>query len=437
MSETPLAYRALARVADLALPLAGSLSPKLATGDRERRAALARWRAWAAEHRNPARPLLWIHAPSVGEGLQAQAILAILRPRHPEWQIVATFFSPSAEPLAGRQPADHVDYIPYDTPANVDAMLTALTPTAIVFTKADLWPELATRARTRGIAVGMVAGTVSPVSRRRRPIARWLARAGYASLDRVGAIADQDAQGLRVLGTRADRITVTGDPRFDSALTRAARFPADWPPRRLTADGRALVAGSTWPPDEAVLLEAFAVVRAHRTDARLVLVPHEPDPDHVAELLEVLAQSDTPAAAYSALPGHAAIPPVVVVDRVGLLAGLYHDAVAAFVGGGFGTAGLHSVLEPAACRVPVAFGPRWQSSREAGLLLAAGAARALDEVSATDAAAELAQWWLGMLQDPRARDTAGKRAHAVLEGETGGAQRNAAVIERLMLPGLG
>ena len=87
--------------------------------------------------------LVWFHAPSVGEGLQARAILEVLRGRHPDWQIAFTHFSPSAEAAAARQPADVHAYLPADIPADVEAALDALSPNALVFVKLDVWPELA------------------------------------------------------------------------------------------------------------------------------------------------------------------------------------------------------------------------------------------------------------------------------------------------------
>ena len=79
-----------------------------------------------------------------------------------------------------------------------------------------------------------------------------------------------------------------------------------------------------------------------------------------------------------------------------MLATLYGAGTIAYVGGGFGRAGLHSVLEPAAWGVPVVFGPRWQESRDAGLLLEAGAARALEADG--DAAGTLAELWIGWIE---------------------------------------
>ncbi|MEZ4587860.1 MAG: glycosyltransferase N-terminal domain-containing protein [Gemmatimonadales bacterium] len=424
IAPTGLAYRALARAAYAALPLARAFHPKLARGDRERRAALARWLAWAERAREPERPLLWCHASSVGEGLQAEAVLGILRSRHPEWQIVASFFSPSAERLARRLPVDHADYLPYDLPGPTTALLDALRPTALVFAKLDLWPELATTAARRGVAIGIVAATVSPVSGRLRWPGRILARPGYQAVNRAAAVQPEDAARLESLGTPGARIDVAGDPAVDSALRRAAAVdPAD-PLLELGAGAPTLVAGSTWAADEAALIPALVRVRATHPGARLLLVPHEPTPGHVAAALE-RAQRHGLAGARRASEGG---PPgsLVVVDRVGVLMTLYGAGSIAFVGGGFGRRGLHSVLEPMAHGRPVLFGPHWASSWAAGRALETGAAREVRD------AGELAARWLEWLDDDDARARAGASARALVERGRGAAEANAAMVERLM-----
>ena len=118
-------------------------------------------------------------------------------------------------------------------------------------------------------------------------------------------------------------------------------------------------------------------IRSRRADARLIVVPHEPTPDHLGALDRRAAALGLPAPVRLSAGGGPA--PLLVVDRVGVLATLYGAGTMAYVGGGFGRAGLHSVLEPAAWGVPVAFGPRWRESRDAGLLLEGGAAAALDD----------------------------------------------------------
>ena len=421
---TSIAYRALAGLANVLVPLIARGSPKLARGDRARRAALDHWRRWSATHRDRARPLLWVHAPSAGEGLQANAVLERLRRRNPSWQIVYSFFSPSAEQLAARQPVDYAGYLPYDTRSNVRALLESVAPTALVFTKVDLWPELATGAAARGVKLGMIAGTVSPVSTRSRPIARWLSRPGYRVLDRVGAVAEADAKRLIGLGAPASHVTITGDPRFDSAFERARAISPEDPLRRLTAGAPTLVAGSTWPADERILLEAYRLVRTRSAESRLVLVPHELA--HLDRLVAAVRRAGWPHARLSELGDQ--VPSVVIVDRVGQLATIYAGARVAYVGGGFGSAGLHSVLEPAAVGVPVIVGPRWHSSREAQLLIAAGGARS---VAGANPEADLARDWTEWAE-AESSAAGGAKALEVVVRELGAADRNASLVEQLL-----
>lgn len=425
---TSLSYRIAARVAATLVPLVGAAAGgKLARAIRGRRGVQDRLASWARLHRDPARPLLWIHAPSVGEGLQAEAVLRVLRRRHPDWQVVYTYFSPSAEPLAARQDADVADYLPWDTRADVSGTLDALRPTALVFAKLDLWPELACQTARRGIGVGLVAATVSPLSGRLRWPARTLLRPGYAVVNAAGAIAEADAGRLAQLGTPRDRIAVLGDPRFDSALQAIDETPGGDPSLRFRAAPPVLVAGSTWPADEAVLLQAYAEVLRVHPDARLILAPHEPSSAHLVGVRAAARRWNLPEPVTLDLAAPDA--PFVLVDRVGVLARLYGSAAAAFVGGGFGRAGLHSVIEPAGWAVPVCFGPRWRDSREAGLLIEADAAVALDQA---DPARQLAMWWRRMLGERGERETAGRKAAAVIDAGRGAAVRQADLVERLM-----
>lgn len=428
MERPGIAYRlTLATAATLAPVAAAVTSGKVRASLRARRGVVQRIEAWARAHRDPRRPLLWMHAPSVGEGLQARAVLDLLRPRHPEWQVVYTHFSPSAQAFANRLGVDFAEYLPWDTSTAAERVLAALRPSALVFTKLDVWPTLASSAAGRGVPVALVAGTVSPVSGRLRQPARAVLRPGYAALDAVGAIAGADADRLRLLGAHPDRIEVLGDPRFDSVLSVIESIPATDPLLRLRHGPPLLVAGSTWPADEAVLLRAFHDVLRVHPGARLLVAPHEPAPRHLVGLRAAAerARLPHPVTLDDAAPDDA----FILVDRVGVLAALYGAGAVAFVGGGFGSAGLHSVLEPAGWGLPVAFGPRWHSSREAGLLLEAGGAESLD---LPDPVRQLGAWWSRMLGERDDRERMGRAAAAVIDAGRGAAERQAAMIERLV-----
>ena len=430
MPSTSWGYRAAVRVGAALAPAIGLVDRKVGEGHRQRRNAAARLAAWARATRDSSRPLAWFHAASVGEGLQAESVLLELRRLVPAVQLVYTHFSPSAEPLARRLSVDAADYLPYDLPAMAESLLSALTPDLLVFSKLDLWPELAVHAAGRGVRVALVAATVSSGSGRLRWPVRALLQAGYASVAAAGAVAEPDADRLARLGVAPDRIRVLGDPRFDSAAARVAAVPADEPLLRLGASSPTLVAGSTWPPDEAVVLEAFTRVRARHPAARLILVPHEPTPAHVAKLERRVMSRDLPTPVrLSTGPVPTA---VLIADRVGVLSTLYGAGGMAYVGGGFGSAGLHSVLEPAAWGVPVIFGPRWADSRDAELLLKAGAGAAIGSSRAIDAGAELADVWGGWIADDTRRAAQGARARSIVEDGLGAARRSAEMLAELI-----
>lgn len=427
MPGTSLAYRGTVRLARMILPAAAAFDAKLARGHQGRQGALERLCTWAARERDRARPLLWFHAPSVGEGLQAEAVLGPIRGRHPDWQIVYTHFSPSAEALARRVGASVSDYLPYDTPEAARRLLHALTPAALVFSKLDLWPELATSTAASGVPVALIAATVRPGSGRLRWPVRALLEPGYRALSAVAAVDAPDAERLAALGARREVIHVLGDPRSDSVADKVAAVRRDDPLLQFGRGAPTLVAGSTWPGDEAVLLEAFRNVRSRHPTARLILVPHEPIESHLGAIEASADRQGLPEVTRLSAATEAV--PLLLVDRVGVLAALYGAGSLAYVGGGFHAAGLHSVLEPAAWGVPVIFGPRWRESRDAATLVDAGGAVALPNSGAAEV---LAATWDRWLTDAAARAHAGQQARAVIDAGLGAAERSAKMVEGLV-----
>jgi 3-deoxy-D-manno-octulosonic-acid transferase len=272
----------------------------------------------------------------------------------------------------------------------------------------------------------MISATLAKSSARRGGLAASLLREAYSRLDAVGAIDPADAERLVALGVRPAVIEVTGDTRYDQVWARAHGVDAGNPlllPLRSPAP--TLVAGSTWPADERVLLPAWERVRTDVPDARLVLVPHEPSASHLAPLERWAMRAALRVRRLSAA-SEGDDWDVLLVDRTGVLGDLYALADVAYVGGGFHSAGLHSVLEPAAFGAPVLFGPRHAASRDAGLLLFASGARAVDDAAAFATAA--GQW----LRGDEAHRQAGTAARGVVERGLGAAERSTVLVERLL-----
>jgi 3-deoxy-D-manno-octulosonic-acid transferase len=424
MARRESVYEAAMRVAGPLLgPVAALARGKLQRGVLGRRATADLVRAWAGTHRDRSRPLVWLHAPSVGEALMAQAIIAELRQRQPDVQVAFTFFSPSAERILGRVGADISAYLPWDTAASARELLGLLEPAAIAFVRTEIWPVLTREAAAAGVPCLLVNAVLSDGSGRMGSAARFLLGPAYGRLAAIGAVDAEDATRFPLLGTPSARVHVTGDARFDQVEARIQALDRDAPLlARLRAAGPLLVAGSTWSHDHQRLLPAIAPLLAAGR-LKVVLAPHEPSPAQLEELERALRGAGIVFQRLAVIEAEPAmpLPPVTVVDRVGILADLYAAADLAFVGGGFGAQGLHSVVEPAALGVPVLYGPRFGNSLEAGRLQAEGGGFVVRDAD------QLAQR-IATLLLPEERRHAAERARRFVDGRLGGAGSNAALI---------
>jgi 3-deoxy-D-manno-octulosonic-acid transferase len=292
-------------------------------------------------------------------------------------------------------------------------LVAALRPDAIAAVKWDLWPNLVLEAERRGCPTLLLGGVLGPDSGRARWPGRLLAVPLHQRLAGVGAASERDALAFAALGVPAGRVAVTGDTRFDRVLARVAEARPS--PLQMTDGGPCLVAGSSWPAEEDLLLDALATLLGKRSDLRLLLVPHEPSADAIARLRRGAAERGLTLWTLSERPA-LADGGVCVADRVGILPELYAAGEIALVGGGFGR-GVHSVLEPAARGLPVLMGPRAGRADEARRLVEAGGAFVVE-----DGPSLLARW--RALLDPDARALAGRAAGDFVRAGAGAVERS-------------
>jgi 3-deoxy-D-manno-octulosonic-acid transferase len=265
---------------------------------------------------------------------------------------------------------------------------------------------------------------------------RWPARvvlhSTWPALSLACANTEHDASRLIGLGVAESVVRTTGDPAVDSAARRAEETSPSSPTLvPFHADpAPTIVAGSTWPEDEKHLLPALADVRTRVRNLRVIVAAHEPEPRRVRDLLERLASMGWHSRTLEEVEsnGTAKGTNAVVVERLGVLAQLYSVGHVAYVGGGFGHAGVHSVLEPAAARVPIVVGPRYGATPSVRALVRVGGA-----VSAADRR-RLADAFSGWLTDRSAHGTAASRALGYIEAHRGAAARTAALLDPLFAP---
>jgi len=313
-------------------------------------------------------PRFWIHASSMGEYEQARPLLLEIKKRFPEAVRVLTLFSPSAYANLNRAniPAEAVSYLPFDSLWNARRFLNVVNPNAAIIIRHDFWPNHLWEAKKRGVAILLANASVSANARSLRhwPLVRHFNRTVFDTFDAIGAVSAHAAKSLTALVRHPERLVITGDSRYDQVLFRsqskkiAEVLPENW------RDGSSIfVAGSTWPSDEEILLPAFIAARKQLPALRLILVPHEPRPEHLTSLEKQIAAAGLVSRRLSQATAEKE-EAILLVDRIGVLAILYSAGQVAFVGGSFGP-GVHSVLEAAVHGVPALVGPRFRNSPEA------------------------------------------------------------------------
>lgn len=328
------------------------------------------------QQRDDTKPLLWFHVSSAGEFLQAQPVLE--RCAQHGYECAVTFTSVNGYKWAQRAKFQDdrrpvvVDYLPFDSTRSVRRLLRLLQPAAIVYVKFDLWPNLIWQARRAGIPQYLISATLQPRSKRLTSApGRSLYRHLYACLDGIFAVTEADRQRFLATNPEHPNIQTVGDTRFDSVLDRKKRVPPPSLPDYI--QGKFIfIAGSTWPPDEAVIFPALQAALEQFPDLLLIIVPHEPTDEHVRHSETFFA--DAPVERLTQLqPAPSRPPRVIVGDTVGVLSSLYAVGALAYVGGAF-TTGVHNVMEPCAMGLPVIFGPKHYNSPEAGDILQRGLA---------------------------------------------------------------
>lgn len=361
-----------------------------------RNSKAARWvkgrREWRRQYINavqgwgPGR--IWVHCASYGEFEQGRPLIEGLRRKHPEHRLLLTFFSPSGyEPFKGWQGADAVLYLPLDTRRNARDLIGIVKPSAVIFIKYEFWLNYLTAIRSAEIPCYLV----SAVFKDHHPFFKWYGHIFRKSLQTFTTLFIQDEHSGQLLGSIGiSRFKVTGDTRFDRVLqirNEQRRLP--WL-ESFKGDQPLVVAGSTWADDELLVLQSFAALR---TDARLLLVPHDVDDRSLAGTIERLEKSGIVFSVFS--KGVSENSRVMLLDTMGMLASSYAYADVAYIGGGF-AGGLHNSLEAAVFGVPVTFyGSDYTRFNEAVELLSIGAA-----VNVKDAG-DLTMAWESLLEPER------------------------------------
>lgn len=378
------------------------------------------------------KPVVWMHAVSVGEVLAVSRLVSELDLALPQMQVLVSTTTRTGQALAReRLGPDRVFYCPLDLPWAVRAYLNALRPRMLVLAETEFWPNMLSGCFKRGVPVAVVNARISDRSWPRYLKLRLLWQPFLSRLSCVLAQSEVDAERLCTIGCTPEQVAVSGNLKFDVRAAQEAE--ATRLIRTLAPGMRVVVAGSTLEGEEAALLAAWPKLLAQDPNLLLVLAPRHPERfEAVASLLRGSGMQWTRRAGWKddERSDHAPLDAgsVVLLDTIGELASLYSLAAVAFVGGSIAAGGGHNPLEPAQFGVPIVMGPHTHNFRAmVQELLAHDAMRVAgkDELAAT-----LAE----LLRDRGAAVAMGHRAREVFEAQAGATARSVEAL-RVLLEG--
>ncbi len=358
------------------------------------------------------RPVVWIHAVSVGEAMAARPLVERLRER-------ADIAVSTVTDTGQRVVRDFITegevcfYMPFDIPSSLRRAMELLRPAAVLIMETELWPNLLRTAGRMGVPVAVVNGRMSERSFRGYRKIRFFIRSVLGLIDCYCVQSEGDAEKLKSLGAPEDRIFVTGNLKFDR---RPPEGRPDWC-RRL---GRpVVVAGSTHEGEEEVILEAFRALKRVFRDATLIIAPRHPERFTAVEgLLRDRAVDFT----RRSIGGEGG---VILLDTIGELPDVYGSADVCLIGGSFVPRGGHNLFEPASWGKPIVCGPHMENFPLADEFFKRGAA-------VRAGADELGTILLEILSDGEKAEEMGRKARELYSEKGGAVLRTLEVLEGLL-----
>ncbi|WP_345950301.1 glycosyltransferase N-terminal domain-containing protein [Mucilaginibacter sp. PAMB04274] len=320
-------------------------------------------KAWVNGRRSqkiiPLKNSIWFHFASLGEFEQGRPVMEAIKTLYPEHPIVVTFFSPSGYEIRKNTPlADAVYYLPLDTASNAQEFVAAIQPVAAIFTKYEYWYHYFNELHSMQVPLYVI----SAIFRQKQVFFKSYGSLHRQILSKITCLFVQDEASKELLSTIGiSNVLVSGDTRFDRVWTNA-NTPKALPLIQQFKSGHSVfVAGSTWPPDEAIIAP---LLNTH-PDWKFIFAPHEITSEKIDNLIKLLPKGKTARFSQIAeLKNELSTYQALIIDNIGMLSSLYQYGEIAYIGGGFGV-GIHNTLEAAAFGLPVIFGPNYTRFKEA------------------------------------------------------------------------
>jgi 3-deoxy-D-manno-octulosonic-acid transferase len=312
------------------------------------------------EKLDPTARYIWIHAASLGEFEQGRPLIESIKETHPQYKILLTFFSPSGYEVRKNYPlADIICYLPMDTPLNARRFTKMVKPKMAIFIKYEFWANYLYRLRKYNIPTFVV----SAIFRKDQAFFRWYGTWYRSLLRNFDVIFVQDEKSADLLNKHGiENVIISGDTRFDRVAEIAEQAKEMPIIDSFTQNKQVLIAGSSWPKDEDLIIEYFNKTKG----LKLIIAPHVISKEHI---FNICSKLEKPFVRFSeADEKNVKDVDCLIIDAIGFLSSIYRYGDIAYIGGGFGV-GIHNILEAAVYGMPVIFGPNYHRFREARQLV--------------------------------------------------------------------
>jgi len=359
------------------------------------------------------KPLVWVHAASLGEFEQGRPLIEALKEKHPEYGILLTFFSPSGyEVRKEYELADFVFYLPLDTPKNAKRFLDIVPVRLAIFIKYEYWYNYLKAIRRKEIPIVFV----SAIFREKQPFFKFYGSWFLKHLKQVDWFFVQNQNSLDLLKKAGiTKASLAGDTRFDRVADIAKMAKENTIIEQFKGDSKLLLAGSSWPEDEALIYPILQKI----PELKIVFAPHQIDEKHIQSIEKNCGEK---ALRYSQVTEeNINKKQVLIIDNYGLLSSLYRYADFTFIGGGFG-AGIHNTLEAATFGMPIFIGPKYEKFQEAKDLVSLHAIEVIEDTK------QLEQSLVDLLSNPDQRIEKEEKTRDYVKSKTGVTAR---IIEHL------
>lgn len=354
-------YNLVISIAGFFLKIAALFSPKIKLFTEGRKNVFA----ILEEKIKPSDKTIWFHSASLGEYEQGLPVIEKIKEKYPSHKIIVTFFSPSGyEVRKNNTVADTTVYLPLDTKSNAKKFLKLVHPELAFFIKYEFWLNYLKELETSQTPTYLVSG----IFRDNQMFFKWYGgfyRKALKAFTYFFVQNESSKEKIEAIGFH--NVIVSGDTRFDRVNAILKRDNTLDFIESFKNNAPAIVIGSSWPKDEALIAE---YINQAPEDVKFIIAPHNIKAEQIASLKSQITKStvlfsekkDLDLSDFN----------VFIIDTVGLLTKIYSYGTIAYVGGGFGNPGIHNILEPATFGIPIVIGPNYSNFAEATQLVGLG-----------------------------------------------------------------